>query len=111
LSTIRDFTRTYLPPNYGPDEDYSREFNTDTLSDRFVAAYSFLGVGWYCFGIGSLLIATYVVARLPAEERMRAMTLGGIPAGVIRIFQTRSPIEQHYLFSASIAQAQGAREN
>ena len=65
LSMIRDFTRTYLPPNYGPDEDYSREFNTDTLWDRFVAAYSFLGVGWYCFGLGSLLIVTYV-ARLPA---------------------------------------------
>ena len=109
LSTIRDFTRTYLPPNYGPDEDYSREFNTDTLWDRFVAAYSFLGVGWYCFGLGSLLIGTYV-ARLPAEERMRAMALGGIPAGVVIILLTPSLIGQHYFISACTVQAQGARE-
>jgi hypothetical protein len=110
LSMIRDFTRTYLPPNYGPDEDYLREFNTDTLWDRFVTAYSFLGLGWYCFGIGSLLIATYLVARLPAEKRMRAMALGGIPAGVIMILLTPSLIGQHYFISACIAQAQGARQ-
>ena len=109
LSMIRDFTRTYLPPNSGPDEDYPREFNTDTLWDRFVAAYSFLGVGWYCFGLGSLLIGTYV-ARLPAEERMRAMALGGIPAGVVIILLTPSLIGQHYFISACTVQAQGARE-
>ena len=110
LSMIRDFTRTYLPPNSGPDEDYPREFNTDTLWDRFVAAYSFLGLGWYCFGIGSSLIATYLVARLPAQERMRAMALGGIPAGVIMILLTPSLIGQHYFIGACIAQAQGVQE-
>ncbi len=54
LSMIRDFTKTYLPPNYGPDEDYARQFDIDTTWDRFLAAYSFLGLGWYCFGIGSV---------------------------------------------------------
>ena len=74
---IRDFTRTYLPANYGPAEEYPKHFEFDTVWDRFVAAYSFLGLGWYCFGIGSLLIAIYSIRRLPGEERMRALALGG----------------------------------
>ena len=111
LSMIRDFTRTYLPPNYGPDEDYPREFKTEALWDRFVAAYSFLGLGWYCFGIGSLLIATYVLARLPVERRMVALALTGIPAGAVIILLAPSLIGQHYFTRACTAQARGAREN
>lgn len=110
LSMIRDFTRTYLPPNYGPDEDYPREFETDTLWDRFVAAYSFLGLGWYCFGIGSLLMAAHVLARLPSKERVRALALSGIPAGMVVLLLTPSIMGQHYFASACRMQARGARE-
>ena len=110
LSMIRDFTRTYLPPNYGPDEDYPREFETETLWDRFLAAYSFLGVGWYCFGIGSLLIAIHVIARLPPQEKLRALTLSGIPAGMAIVLLTPSLIGQYYFASACSTQAQGVRE-
>jgi tetratricopeptide (TPR) repeat protein len=110
LSMIRDFTKTYLPPNYGPAENYPGPFDTDNVLDRFVTACSFLGLGWYCFGIGSLLIAIYLVARLPPEERMRALALSGIPAGVVIILLTPSLIGQRYFTSACIAQAHGARE-
>ena len=110
LSMIRDFTRTYLPPNYGPDEDYPREFETETLWDRFLVAYSFLGVGWYCFGIASLLIAIHVIARLSPEEKLRALRLSGIPAGTAIILLTPSLIGQDYFASACSTQAQGLRE-
>jgi tetratricopeptide (TPR) repeat protein len=110
LSMIRDFTKAYLPPNYGPAEHYSKQFDIDALWDRFLAAYSFLGLGWYCFGIGLLLIAIYLIARLPAEERMRALALSGIPAGIVIILLTPSLIGQHYFSSACTAQARGARE-
>ena len=110
LSVIRDFTKTYLPTDYGPTEEYPRRFELNTLWDRFLAASSFLGLGWYCFGIGSLLIAIYLIARLPAEERMRALALGAIPAGVVIILLAPSLIGQHYFTDACTAQAQGARE-
>jgi tetratricopeptide (TPR) repeat protein len=110
LSMVRDFAKTYLPPNSGPAENYSSRFDIDNLWDRFLAAHSFLGLGWYCFGIGSLLIAIYLIARLSAKERIRALALSGIPAGVVIILLTPSLIGQHYFIKACTAQAQGAGE-
>jgi tetratricopeptide (TPR) repeat protein len=107
LRMIRYFTRTYLPANYGPAEEYSRHFEFDTVWGRFVAPYSFLGLGWYCFGIGSLLIGIYSIARLPVEERMRRSR---IPAGVVIILLMPSLIGQHYFTSARTAQARGNNE-
>ena len=110
LPMIRGFAKTYLTPNYGPAEDYPKRFDIDTLWGRFLAADSFLGLGWYCLGIGSLLIGIYSIARLPAEERMRALALSRIPASVVIILLTPSLIGQHYFTGACTAQAQGARE-
>jgi tetratricopeptide (TPR) repeat protein len=110
LPMIRGFTKSYLPANYGPAEEYSKKFEFDTIWDRFLAAYSFLGLGWYCFGIGSLLIAIYSIGRLRGERGMTALALGGIPIGVVIILLTPSLIGQHYFTKACIAQAQGAAE-
>ena len=110
LPMIRGFAKTYLTPNYGPAEDYPKQFDFDTLWDRFLAAYSFLGLGWYCLGIGSVLIGIYSIARLPADQRMRALALSRIPAGVVIILLTPSLIGQHYFTSACTAQARGAGE-
>jgi tetratricopeptide (TPR) repeat protein len=110
LSMIRGFTKSYLPANYGPAEEYSQQFEFDTIWGRFVAAYSFLGLGWYCFGIGSLLIAIYSIGRLPGERGMTALALGGIPVGIVIILLTSPLIGQHYFTSASTAQAQGNNE-
>jgi hypothetical protein len=110
LPMIRGFTKTYLPVNYGPAEVYSRHFDFDTISGRFVAAFSFLGLGWYCFGIGSFLIAIYSIGRLPGERGMTALALGGIPIGVFIILLTPPFIGQHYFTSACTAQALGNNE-
>ena len=110
LSMIRGFTKTYLPVNYGTAETYSKQFVLDTVWGRLVAACSFLGLGWYCFGIGSLLIAISLIARLPAGERVRALALSLIPTGVVIILLTPSLIGEHYFTKACIAQAQGAAE-
>ena len=110
LPMIRGFTKTYLPVNSGPAEDYSKHFGFDTVWDRFVAAYSFLGLGWYCFGIGSFLIAIYSIGRLPGERGMTALALGGIPIGMLIILLTPPLIGQHYFTSACTAQAQGNNE-
>jgi len=110
LPMIRGFTKSYLPVNYGPAEEYSKHFELDTVWDRFVAAYSFHGPGWYSFGIGSLLIAIYSIGRLPDERGMTSLALGGIPIGVLIIFLTPPVIGQHYFISACTAQARGNNE-
>ena len=69
LSMIRGFTRSYLPQNYGAAEQYSKGSQLDTIWSRLVAAYSFLGLGWYCFGVGSLLIGIYSIGSLAGERR------------------------------------------
>jgi tetratricopeptide (TPR) repeat protein len=110
LSIVRDFSKTYLPTDYGPTEEYSKKFELNTLGDRFLASYSFLGLGWYCLGIGSLLIAIHLVARFPAKERINALMLSAVPVGVVIILLAPSLIGQYYFTSACIAQAQGAKE-
>lgn len=109
LSVIRDFTKTYLPTDFGLTEQYDK-FDIENLRDRFLAAFSFLGLGWYCFGVGSLLIAIYVTARLRPEERIRVPELGAIPVGVVIITLLPALIGQYYFISACVAQAQGASE-
>ena len=104
---IRGFTKTYLPPNYGTPEVYPTHFEFYNLWGRLIAAYSFLGLGWYCFGIGSFLIAIYSIGRLPLERGMTVLALGGIPIGVVIILLTPPLIGQHYFTSARAAQAQG----
>jgi tetratricopeptide (TPR) repeat protein len=110
LSMIRGFTRSYLPQNYGAAEAYPKGFQLDTIWSRFVAAYSFLGLGWYCFGVGSLLIGIYSIGALPGERRRTVFALGGIPIGVLIILLTPPLIGQHYFSSACAAQAQGNNE-
>jgi hypothetical protein len=109
LSVIRDFTKTYLPTDFTPTEQYNK-FDIENLWDRLLAAFSFLGLGWYCFGVGSFLIAIYVTARLHPEERIRAPELGAIPAGVVIITLLPALIGQYYFTSACVAQAEGASE-
>lgn len=111
LPIIRGFTKTYLPANYGPTEEYSKQFEFDTIWGRFVAAYSFLGLGWYCFGLGSLLVTIYSIGRLSGERGMTALALalalGGVPIGVLIILLTPPLIGQVHFTSARTAQAQG----
>ena len=110
LSMIRGFTRSYLPQNYGAAEQYSKGSQLDTIWSRLVAAYSFLGLGWYCFGVGSLLIGIYSIGSLAGERRRTVLALGVIPIGVLIILLTPPLMGQHYFSSACAAQAQGNNE-
>jgi tetratricopeptide (TPR) repeat protein len=109
LSVIRSFTKTYLPTDFGPTEQYESS-EIETVRDRFLAGFSFLGLGWYCFGLGSLLIAIHVSPRLHPAERKSALALGVIPAGVVIIALVPALIGQHYFARACVAQAQGDGE-
>lgn len=107
---IRSFTKTYLPPNYGPAEDVLKHFELDSLWDRFLAACSFLDLGWYSFGVGSLLIALYAVGRLPGRKGPAVLALSAIPLGVLAFFFLRPLIGQHYFTTGRMAEAVGNNE-
>jgi tetratricopeptide (TPR) repeat protein len=110
VSLIRDFAKEYLPQNYGAVEEIPKRLNLDTAWGRFVAAYSFLGLGWYCFAFGSLLIAVYSIRRLPGGRVVAALALICIPVGAHAILLMWPLIAQHYFISACTVKAQGHNE-
>jgi tetratricopeptide (TPR) repeat protein len=110
IQVIRDFTKTYLPSNLGPAEETPKRLVLYTAWGRFLAACSFLRVGWYCFGFGSLLVAAYSINRLPGERMLTVLALICLPVGALVILATPPLIGQHYFTEASLTKAQGDNE-
>jgi hypothetical protein len=110
IELINVFTKNYLPRNLGPAETTPKQLVLYTAWGRFVAACSFLRLGWYCFGFGSLLIAAYSISRLPGERMPTVLALICLPVGTLVILVTPPVIGQHYFTDASIAKAQGDNE-
>lgn len=107
---VRIFTKTYLPPNYGPAEEVPKHIELDTISDRILTACSFLDVGWYAFGFGSFLIGLYSVVRLPRDRGVAALVLGALPISAFVILALPPLIGQHFFTSARAAEAMGFNE-
>jgi tetratricopeptide (TPR) repeat protein len=110
IQVIRDFTKNYLPSNLGPAEDTPKRLVLYTAWGRFLAACSFLRLGWYCFAFGSLLVAAYSISRLPGERMLTVLALICLPFGALVILATPPLIGQHYFTEASLAKAQGDNE-
>jgi len=110
IPVIRAFTSDYLPRNLGSAEEIPKQLILYTDWGRFLAAYSFLELGWYCFGLGSLLIAAYSIIHLRGEWVVTGMLLICLPLGALLITSVPSLIGQHYFAGASIAKAQGENE-
>src|SRR5215475_2336373 len=101
------FTKEYLPSNYGSPEVVPNQLILYTASGRLLAAFSFLRLGWTCFGLGSLLVAVYAMRRLPDGKIATGLALVCLPLGALAIVITPPIIGQHYFKSGSIAKAQG----
>ena len=107
----RVFTKNYLPENLGTAEAIPKHLDLFTLSGRFVATLSFLGLGWYCFGFGSLLVAAYALSRLPGERAAPGLAIACLPLGALLILAIPPVIGQHYFNKASVAKAGGFNED
>lgn len=107
---VRLFTKNYLPQNYGRAEDLPKHLVLYTAWGRFLAATSFLRLGWYSFGLGSLLIAGYALHRLRADRVAMGLVLFGLPLATATIVSIPSLIGQHYFTSGSVKKAQGDNE-
>jgi len=104
---ITTFKRNYLPSNLGPAENIPKQLVLYSAWGRLLAACSFLRLGWYCFGFGSLLVAAYSISRVSGERMLTVLALICLPVGALLILVTPSLIGQHYFTSASMAKAQG----
>jgi len=101
------FTKEYLPSNYGSPEVVPNQLILYTASGRLLAAFSFLRIGWTCFGLGSLLVGVYAMRRLPDGKITTGLALVCLPLGALAIVITPPIIGQHYFNSGSIAKARG----
>jgi tetratricopeptide (TPR) repeat protein len=101
------FTKEYLPANYGSPEVVPNRLVLSTATGRFLAAFSFLRLGWTCFALGSVLVAIYAVRRLPNGKLAIGLAVICLPLGALAIVSTPVIIGQHYFNRGSIAKAQG----
>lgn len=107
---LKVFTKDYFRQNYGSAEDIPKQLILYTAWGRFLAAWSFLRLGWYCFGIGSLLLAIYAIRRLPGARMVSILVLTCLPAGALAIVLTPPMIGQHYFTRGAIAKARGRNQ-
>jgi hypothetical protein len=108
VPVIKAFTSGSLPPNFISTDDIVKPLDLITLSGRFAASLSVLAIGWYCFGLGSLLVSCYAVTRLPGQRLTSALVLIFVPIGVLTILGAPSVIGQYYFHRASLARAAGS---
>lgn len=104
------FTKDYLPQNYGPVELVPKRLVLYSAWGRFNAAWSFLRLGWYCFGAGALLVFCYAISRLPGQRLATSMMLLCLPLGAFLIVLAPPAIGQHYYSSAMLARTRGRNQ-
>jgi hypothetical protein len=110
VSLTRSFSREYLPENYGYAEDVPSHLELSTTLGRVLAAVSFLGLGWVCFGVSSLLITFYSFGRILPGQRVVSVLCLCLPMAAVAILLVRPLIGQHYFAQARITEAQGYNE-
>jgi tetratricopeptide (TPR) repeat protein len=101
------FTKDYLLQNYGLPELIPKRLVLYSAWGRFVGAWSFLRLGWYCFGLGSLLVGAYAIGRLPGARLTTTAALLCLPVGAFVIILIPPAIGQHYYSNGIVAKTQG----
>jgi hypothetical protein len=90
------FSKEYFLQNYGSPELVPKRLVLYSAWGRFVAAWSFLRLGWYCFGLGALLVGAYAIAQMPRGRLTRVLILLCLPIGALAIILIPPAIGQHY---------------
>jgi hypothetical protein len=110
VPAVKAFTRSFLSQNGGSTEEIPKHLDVVTLPGRFAASLSILALGWYCFGVGSLLVACYAISRLPGHRVASGLAIICVPLGVLAIVGMPSVVGHHYFNRASSARAAGNNE-
>lgn len=101
------FTKAYLPQNYGSPELIPKRLVLYSAWGRFVAAWSFLRLGWYCYGLGALLVGAYALSLMPNGKLVRVLTLLCLPIGALAVVLIPPAIGQHYFTEGTLAATRG----
>ena len=104
------YTKEYLLQNYGTPELVPKRLVLYTAWGRFMAATSFLRLGWYCFGLGAILIGTYGISRLPRAKVSTTFLLLCLPVGALFIILIPPAIGQHYYSEGLLAKTGGQNQ-
>ena len=110
MPDLNVFTRDYLSQNYGTPELTPKRLVVYSAWGRLNAAYSFLRLGWYCFGIGSVLVGVYAVRRSPGDRWPLCATFYCLPIVAVLIVSTPAMIGQHYYSHGILAKTQGRNQ-
>ena len=110
MPILNSFTRDYLLQNYGTPELIPKRLVVYSAWGRLNAAYSFLRLGWYCFGIGAVLVGVYAVRRSPRDTWPLCIAFFGLPIAAILIFSAPAMIGQHYYSRGILAKTQGRNQ-
>ena len=109
VSAVKAFTSSFLHPGHQRIE-VRKQFDVVTLPGRAAASLSILGVGWFCFGLGALLLAGYAVSRLQGQMTVASLIVIFVPIGALAILGLRSFMGYHYYDRGSVARAAGKCE-
>ncbi len=104
------FSKDYLLQNYGAAELVPQRLVLYSAWGRFLAAWSFLRLGWYCFGLGGLLIGAYAIAQMPNGRLTRFLTLLCLPIGALVILLIPPAIGQHHFTDGALAATHGRNQ-
>lgn len=104
------FSRQYLLQNYGSPELVPKRLVLYSAWGRFVAAWSFLRLGWYCFGLGALLIGLHALGRFPTARWTTAGLFLCLPFGALLILLIPATVGQHYFSDGLLAKTEGRNQ-
>jgi tetratricopeptide (TPR) repeat protein len=103
----RVFAKDYLVENYGSPELVPKRLNLETALGRFLAAWSFLRVGWYVFGIGAFLIFLHAMRRMPGPTLGVTAALLALSVCALIIVLIPPAIGQIFYGKGILAKAEG----
>jgi tetratricopeptide (TPR) repeat protein len=104
------FSKEFLLQNYGSPELVPNQLILYSAWGRLVAAWSFLRLGWYCFGLGALLVGVYSIAQMPNGRLTRVLLLLCLPLGALVIILVPPAIGQHYYTQGALAATRGRNQ-
>lgn len=104
------FSKDYLLQNAGSPELIPKRLVLYSAWGRFAAAWSFLRLGWYCFGAGAFLIALYALGRLPSGRLMTGALYLCLPLGALVILLLPPAVGQRFFSRGLVAKAEGRNQ-
>ncbi len=107
---LNAFSKDYLLQNYGSPELVPKRLVLYSAWGRFSAACSFLRLGWYCFGLGALLVGLYALGRMPSGRLSMGLTLLCLPIGALLIVLIPPALGQHYFTAGELAVTRGENQ-